>query len=213
MQKMKKTMFRVYFLTDYEAEEQWLHDMRAEGWELCSNPFPYCYQFEKTEPEETTYRLEFHPDHKDRDTYLAMAEDCGWSYLLGQNSWIYFWKKTGKDPSENEIFTDDASRRDMVAKTAKQRFVPALVLTLFLLAEEVFLILNQQDPEELIFITILVLVIAALDIHLIRGVSEDQQETCWLRKFIALLQNLQIFRIPVRVLRTAYFSSRRTFFL
>ena len=169
MGKIMKTVVKAYFLTDFEAEEVWLHDMYAEGWKLHANPFPYLYQFERTEPRDVTFRLEFHPEKKDRDAYLSMVHDYGWSSLLGQNGWIVFWKETDSNPSENEIFSDDASRWKMIVETAEKRFVPCLLLTLLLIADEMLIIMNYPDRAELLFVTVILLAVLCLDFHLIRG--------------------------------------------
>lgn len=42
MKKTVKTACRGYFLTDYEAEEKWLHEMNRQGWQLTATPFP-CF--------------------------------------------------------------------------------------------------------------------------------------------------------------------------
>lgn len=138
---MKKTVFRGYLLTDYEAEEKWLSEMYAEGWKLRSFPMPYFYTFEKTEPTDVTYRLEFRPGKEDREEYVSMAEDYGWSYMQGPNSWLYFWKETGDDPAENEIFSDDGSRMAMVRKTAMRRFVPVLILSVLIILFYIFCVI------------------------------------------------------------------------
>ena len=126
---MKKIVCKGYFLTDYEKEEQWLHDMRLQGWALASVPFPYFYTFEKADPKDVTYRLEFRPGLQDREDYINPAGEYGWSCMKGPNSWLYFRKETSEQTEDNEIFTDDGSRMQMVKKTAKARFLPSLMLT------------------------------------------------------------------------------------
>ncbi|MCH4014919.1 MAG: DUF2812 domain-containing protein [Solobacterium sp.] len=86
MKKTVKTACRGYFLTDYEDKEKWLHEMNRQGWQLTAAPFPYFYRFEKTEPQDIIWRLEFHPEAENREDYISMAEDYGWRCLKGVNS-------------------------------------------------------------------------------------------------------------------------------
>lgn len=149
MKKTVKTACRGYFLTDYEAEEKWLHEMNRQGWQLTATPFLYFYRFIKTEPKDITWRLEFHPEAENREDYISMAEDYGWHCLKGVNSWLYFYRQTSSDPSVNEIFSDNASRTEMAEKMVRRRFIPCLFLFVCML--------------------ILTAVIALLEIHMVRG--------------------------------------------
>ncbi|MGI6211137.1 MAG: DUF2812 domain-containing protein [Anaerovoracaceae bacterium] len=166
---MTKTVFKSYLLTDYEAEEQWLHEMYLKGWKLVSAGFPYMYTFEKVEPKDVTYRLEFRPENEDSESYIRMAEDYGWSFLQGANSWMYFWKETSEKPSENEIFSDDVSRMQMVKKTAMARYIPCLIILLVLLVLYVLEFVSRGNLTGIILGGAFLLILFAVDLHLLIG--------------------------------------------
>lgn len=166
---MKKIVCKGYFLTDYEKEEKWLHDMRLKGWELTALPFPCVYVFERAEPKDVTYRLEFRPDQKDRDAYIDLVKEYGWSFLKGQNSWLYFWKETSGQKENNEIFSDDYSRMQMVKKTATARFIPCLLITAAVALMFALTVLPGADMDRIIECGVLLLMLAVLDVHLLIG--------------------------------------------
>ena len=68
------------------------------------------FHFEKGEPSETAYRLDFvSPGKFDRAEYLTVFEAAGWEHAAEWSNWHYFrTRKHGA--SSPEIFTDRASR-------------------------------------------------------------------------------------------------------
>ena len=53
----RKTIYKLWFVWDYDKEERWLNEMASNGWALVDVGF--CrYTFERSEPGEYSIRLE-----------------------------------------------------------------------------------------------------------------------------------------------------------
>jgi Protein of unknown function (DUF2812) len=93
-----------------EKEEAWLEKMSQNGWHLKSVKLPCVYSFEKGEPCQYSYRLDYINANKGKlQEYLQIFQDAGWEYLGEMSNWRY-WRKlvaTGEIP---EIFTDRESK-------------------------------------------------------------------------------------------------------
>ena len=57
--KNTKTLFRFFTLFEYEEEEAFLENQHKNGWKVTSYKLPGFYKFEKCDPEEVTYRIDF----------------------------------------------------------------------------------------------------------------------------------------------------------
>lgn len=122
---------RLFVLSEYEEEEQYLRDMAREGYLLEKVALPGVYHFRKAEPVDMVYRLDFNPKKKeDWDSYLQMYRDYGWEYLQDLNEYSYFYKLAGDSEEENEIFSDNASRIDMMDRIYRRKMLPILVVLL-----------------------------------------------------------------------------------
>jgi hypothetical protein len=129
MSTEKKTVFRLYTITDYEQEEQWLREMYRQGWKPRRFIPVGFYIFEKCEPEDMVFRLEFN-DAEPQGDYLHMLEDYGWRYLFSCLGWRYYCKRAGEREETNELFTDDASKLTMLNRVIRRRMLPLIVIFL-----------------------------------------------------------------------------------
>jgi hypothetical protein len=102
--KQRMTINKLYFVWDFEKEEDWLNEMALKGWVLERVGFT-DYHFEACEPGEYTVRLEMRSFDED---YLAFLEDTGAEYIGRIFAWIYLRKKTADGPFD--IFSDIDSR-------------------------------------------------------------------------------------------------------
>ena len=59
-----------------------------------------------------------------------MYRDYGWEYLQDLNEYSYFYKTAGDSEEENEIFSDNASRIDMMDRIYRRKMLPILVVLL-----------------------------------------------------------------------------------
>ena len=86
-----KTKIRFFTIADYENAQAWLEDQRRQGWKL-KNMIPPCFfKFEKVEPEEVVYQLDY-KNQRVTGEYLQMFRDYGWEYSGSCMGWNYFSK-------------------------------------------------------------------------------------------------------------------------
>ena len=102
--------FHWFWAWEDEKEEAYLRKMALGGWHFQSVTFPGYYTFEKGEPRNDFYRLDFLSAYKDKDNYLQLFEDAGWQHVGVYGSWQYFRKTAMKDEIP-EIYTDNESKQ------------------------------------------------------------------------------------------------------
>ena len=68
----------------------------------------------------------------DKDGYFEMMSDFGWEYAGKCMGWNYFRKPADAVASEEdaELFSDNASKLEMVSDVIKRRMIPLLVIFL-----------------------------------------------------------------------------------
>lgn len=125
-----KTVKKIRFFTviDWRDEQEYLTQQHREGWKFVKQT-GNVYTFERCEPEEVVYQIDFKGDDNNREEYLQMFKDCGWEYLQDQYGYSYF-RKPAKDMKENEkgIFCDDESRLEMLKNVFRKKVVPLFVV-------------------------------------------------------------------------------------
>ena len=137
----KKIVYRIFTIADYEREALYFREMHAEGWKLRKVSysillFAVKYTFEKCQPEQVSYQLDFYPMEKsERASYLQLFKDCDWEHITDFNSFSYFRKAHSEIESnaEFEIYNDAAGKLAMVKRILTRRMLPILLLFLALL--------------------------------------------------------------------------------
>ena len=132
----KKIVYRIFTIADYEREALYFREMHAKGWKLRKVSysillFAVKYTFEKCQPEQVSYQLDFYPMEKsERASYLQLFKDCGWEHITDFNSFSYFRKAHSEVESaaEFEIYNDATNKLDMVNRILRLRLVPVLLL-------------------------------------------------------------------------------------
>ena len=132
----KKIVYRIFTIADYEREALYFREMHAKGWELRKVSYSILlfvvkYTFEKCQPEQVSYQLDFYPMEKsERASYLQLFKDCGWEHITDFNSFSYFRKAHSEIESnaEFEIYNDVAGKLAMVNRVLRLRLVPVLLL-------------------------------------------------------------------------------------
>ena len=100
----RKTVYKWFFVWDFDKEERWLNEMALAGWVLDSVGF--CrYDFVACEPGEYTVRLEMRAYD---GQYMEFMEQSGAEYIGHVLQWRYFRKKAVDGPFD--IFSDIDSR-------------------------------------------------------------------------------------------------------
>ena len=132
----KKVVYRIATIADYDREALYLRKMHAEGWKLKEVTYSNLvvavkYTFEKCQPEQVSYQLDFYPMKKsERASYLQLFKDCGWEHITDFNGFSYFRKAHSEIESdaEFEIYNDAAGKLDMVKRILIMRMLPILLL-------------------------------------------------------------------------------------
>ena len=132
----KKVVYRIATIADYDREALYLGKMHAEGWKLSKVSYSYLlvavkYTFEKCQPEQVAYQLDFYPMKKsERASYLQLFKDCGWEHITDFNGFSYFRKAHSgiESDAEFEIYNDAAGKLTMVKRILIMRMFPILLL-------------------------------------------------------------------------------------
>lgn len=133
--KNTKTLFRFYTLFEYEEEQAFLEKQHKNGWKVVSFKLPGLYNFEKCEPEDMTYRIDFTNENGSKNPeYRQMFADNGWEFLWSVNGFSIFRKPLAANNTDNsnEIFSDNSSKLQMLQKIQQRRLLP--FITIFLCA-------------------------------------------------------------------------------
>ena len=148
----KKVVYRICTIADYDIEAFYLREMHAQGWKLRKVSysillFAVKYTFEKCQPEQVSYQLDFYPMKKsERVSYLQLFKDCGWEHITNFNGFSYFRKAHSEIESdaEFEIYNDATGKLDMVNRILRLRLLPVLFFLSMLIP--LFLkLLNERD--------------------------------------------------------------------
>ena len=137
----KKVIYRIATIADYDREALYLRKMHAEGWKLKEVTysillFAVKYTFEKCQPEQVSYQLDFYPKKKsERASYLQLFKDCGWEHITDLNSFSYFRKAHSEIESDTEfeIYNDATGKLAIIKRILIMRMLPILILFLALL--------------------------------------------------------------------------------
>ena len=132
----KKVVYRIATIADYDREALYLGEMHAKGWKLKEVSYSNLvvavkYTFEKCQPEQVAYQLDFYPMKKsERASYLQLFKDCGWEHITDFNGFSYFRKPHSEIESdaEFEIYNDTAGKLAMVKRILTMRMLPILLL-------------------------------------------------------------------------------------
>ncbi|CYU91976.1 Protein of uncharacterised function (DUF2812) [Streptococcus suis] len=122
-----KTECKVFFITDFNQQAQYLTEMHRKGWRLTKIRWSFFYHFEKCEPEDVAYQVDFKErKNKDRESYLRMYEDYGWEFVTSCRSFVIFRKAAVK--GDLEIYGDRESKVEFVKTIFQRRYLPSLGL-------------------------------------------------------------------------------------
>ena len=128
----KKVVYRIATIADYDREALYLREMHTKGWKLRKVSysillFAVKYTFEKCQPEQMSYQLDFYPMKKsDRASYLQLFKDCGWEHITDFNGFSCFRKLHSgiESDAEFEIYNDAAGKLAMVKRILTMRMLP-----------------------------------------------------------------------------------------
>ena len=163
----RRTIIRFFTIADYEEEEIWLREQHKSGWKLLKTVLPCFYIFESCPSEDVVYRLDYKNNTENGD-YLQIIKDYGWEYFNRCTGWLYFRKPVSSNDTEqdSEIFSDDASRVDMLNHIVMTRMLPLLIIFFSCLLPNLIRSLNGGLPFAFTVIyTVLLLLYLYLFVH------------------------------------------------
>lgn len=128
-----KKVFKYFTIYNHEKEEEFLREMSKAGWRF-TNVSSFCmYHFEKAEPEDVIYRLDYNKEGREnKSEYVQMFSDCGWEYIQDYAEYSYFRKSAAEADGNEEIFCDDESKLEMLKRVFMGR-VRLLIILFFLI--------------------------------------------------------------------------------
>ncbi len=136
----KKIKLAFFTIPEYKKEEEWLQEQHHSGLKLVKATLPCFYTFEKCSPENVVYQLDYNEEGmKNKEEYVQMYEDCGWEHITDMAGYSYFRKPVSEMVEDEEIFSDDQSKIDMVERVFKGRMIPALVIFFAIIIPQLFL--------------------------------------------------------------------------
>ncbi len=143
-----KTEIRFFSVPEWKKEEKYLREQHKNGWEFIGLNGLGLYHFQKCEPKDVVYQLDYNPDStSQKSEYIQMFSDCGWEYLQNYAGYSYFRKAASEmDGTEEEIFCDDASRLDMMKRVFTGRMIPLLVIFFLIIIPQIFMQNRMNDP-------------------------------------------------------------------
>ena len=164
--KEHKTEFHLFTILEYDKEAEYLRNMHKKGWKLGSVAFPGFYRFDRCEPEDVVYQLDYNREKDaDKDNYVQMFRDCGWEYLFDYVQYSYFRKRAAEMENEEGIFCDEESRRDMLQRIFRGRIIYLLLIFFCVLLPVSFTFATEEDRLAAVFCGGCLLAYIALLIH------------------------------------------------
>ncbi len=123
-----KKQFRYFTIMNHKKEEDYLRRMHQKGWKFLRVGGIGIYHFEKCQPEDVVYQLDYPENKGEKDEYLKIFADCGWEYIQDYADFSYFRKPASEMNGEETIFNDAESKVAMMDRVYKGRLRPLLVL-------------------------------------------------------------------------------------
>lgn len=158
MKTKTKIALKFFNVCEYEDEQKYLTQMHQNGWKLEKVSGLGVYHFERCEPENVVYQLDFNPEGQaKRDEYIKMFNDCGWKYLQDYMGYSYFRKAASETNGEEAIFCDEQSRMQLFERVARGRIVPMILIFIaILLPQLISCILHEWVVVAVIYVILIV---------------------------------------------------------
>lgn len=163
----RETVIRYFTIADYEEEEVWLRNKHKNGWKLLRMTQPCFYIFERCTPEDMTYRLDY-KNNAETSNYFQIFRDYGWEYINQSVGWLYFRKPSSETDSEqnDEIFSDNESRLDMINHVVKTRLFPSCIMFLCCVFPSFLNSVSTGTPRTIV-ITVFLAIMTLLNFYLL----------------------------------------------
>ena len=161
-----KKEFKYFTIMDHKKEEIYLREMHKRGWKFVRVGGLGVYHFEECKPADVIYQLDYKPKSKESDDeYLQMFRDCGWDYMQEYAGFRYFKKSAESMSGEENIFSDDESRADMMDRVYKNRLLPILWIFFLCLIPQFVINLSSQRYGVAVIYGVLLTIYAIVLVH------------------------------------------------
>lgn len=149
-----KVMRRFFAFADFMEEQEFLQNQHLKGWKFKKFQGLTKYTFDKCEPAEYAYQLDYKENDKEEESYLQIYRDCGWEYIMKYQTWYYFRKEKGKEDLDYTIFSDTESKIEMYKRVNYRNIFNLLPICLILY----LCFINILGMESSIFKTVILFV-------------------------------------------------------
>ena len=129
---MKERTSKFNIFLSIEKEEAWLERMSRQGYHLSKAP-GLLYTFEKGEPQERVYKIDFRFFKNDEEMheYLTLFEDCGWQAIdPRRNRGNFYFTALKQAERDQHIFSDEVSKAQRSYRYASYTFTTFMAVLL-----------------------------------------------------------------------------------
>jgi hypothetical protein len=174
----KVRVFKFFWADQDVAQEQWLRAMAKQGLHLKSLN-PLCvWTFDKGEPADMAYRVDF-PSTNDKH-FDQLLEDAGWEKAAVLLGWHY-WRKSVEAGVEPEIFTDSATKTQKFKNVLAALCLSMMPITVMLLTTNKGKLHEQVSQvtywSVAVFLAIAMPILLIAAARLVRRIWADGQKT------------------------------------
>lgn len=121
-----------FYISEFEQEAAWLSFMHREGWKFVSTDSLH-YEFEKVEPEDWCYQMDYKENGVAEEDYIRMYADYGWEYAGQCDHWCYFRKQRMEgENTDTTLFGDRESKLELCKRVVHGQFLRMLPFILLL---------------------------------------------------------------------------------
>lgn len=106
---MTKKVVKFYMVWQNDREEKWLREMSLKGWSLQKARLG-IYTFEKIEPADYIYKLDYPGAIPNLDEYYSIFQDSGWEPVTRLFGWHYFRVMAENNVATHDIYSDVDSK-------------------------------------------------------------------------------------------------------
>lgn len=159
--------YRIFFVSDMDEEERFLHEMSLEGLHFKEKK-GICYIFDKGLPCNSFYHLGYYEkDKMDGERYLKNYEEAGWNSVFHEKAefdgtWHYFRLDLPEKEVAPQIFSDRISRMALYQRllASWQNLIVMLVVCLLIMSGIfVFTLMNPSNAQRMILVFCLLVIL------------------------------------------------------
>ncbi|MGL5979029.1 MAG: DUF2812 domain-containing protein [Erysipelotrichaceae bacterium] len=179
---MRKTVYRVFWAWQFEAEEAWLNHMAKQGWVLEEIAL-FSYRFKQTS-QTFDIKLQLLPQrisHQKSQDYLCLLEESGAEYITSFGRWIYIKKLANSQPFT--LYSDLESRSAHL-----KNILNILYVVIFIEGLALGSIIHSYETSQDIFSLFVMGFIVSFSIYVIVGIAKLQKKQKQLKQEATLYE-------------------------